>query len=407
MNIIRQTTAIWMLALSMTTAPAASADEVTDWNLAVRQLVVQSGANTPQANRTMAIVHTAIFLAANAVSQQYSVAESLAVQADAGTSIEAAVASAARNTLLALLPGQQAGIADVFDTAVNQLDSSDRLENGFRVGERAAQIVLNMRKNDGHAAAERYRPVTTSGQYVPTTIPAVPQWPSRQPWLMTSPDQFLPNPPPLLTSEQYATDLNEVRRLGAVNSVFRTREQTQVAKFWEATLPPVYHGVVHCVANLPGRSVTQNARLYAAVTRAIDDAMIAVFSAKYHFGFWRPITAIRNADIDGNTSTERDPEWLSFIATPMHPEYPCAHCVVAGTVGAVLKAEIGTGRTPLLSTQSDTAEGVTRTWRSIDGFVAEVSNARIYDGVHYRFSTIAGTAMGMLIGQQAAEEYLN
>jgi hypothetical protein len=138
----------------------------------------------------------------------------------------------------------------------------------------------------------------------------------------------------------------------------------------------------------------------------MDDALIAVFDAKYHYGFWRPITAIRNGDIDGNDTTERDPSWEPLIDTPMHPEYPCAHCIVAAALGAVLQAEIGTGPTPKLTTTSPTAPGLVRSWNRIEDFVQEVANARIYDGVHYRNSTGIGSAMGKKIGELAAEKRL-
>jgi hypothetical protein len=178
-----------------------------------------------------------------------------------------------------------------------------------------------------------------------------------------------------------------------------------MARFWEATLPPIYHGVVHSIATQAGRTLTQNARLFAVVTQASDDALIAVFDAKYHYGFWRPITAIRNGDIDGNKHTDLDAGWTPYISTPMHPEYPCAHCVVAGAVGAILKAEVGSDPMPLLTTSSVTANGATRSWSSVDDFVQEVSNARIYDGVHYRTSTEVGSSMGIKIGKLAIEKH--
>src|SRR4029434_7405720 len=181
-------------------------------------------------------------------------------------------------------------------------------------------------------------------------IPVVSQWPQRKPWLMTSPAQFRPGPPPALTSAVWARDYNEIKAIGGKNSTRRTDEQTAIARFWEATMPPIYHGVVRSVATMAGREVTQNARLFAAVTQASDDALIAVMDAKYHYNFWRPVTAIRNGDIDGNDATERDPSWAPFIDTPMHPEYPCAHCIVSGTVGTVLQGEIGTGPMAALTT---------------------------------------------------------
>ncbi|HZV38306.1 MAG TPA: vanadium-dependent haloperoxidase, partial [Pseudoxanthomonas sp.] len=251
-----------------------------------------------------------------------------------------------------------------------------------------------------------YRPQTAAGIYVPTALPAVSQWPGRKPWLMANAAQFRPGPPPTLASETWVRDYDEIKAMGAKNSTRRSTEQTAVARFWEATLPPIYYGVVRSVADMPGRDVTRNARLYATVAQAMDDALIAVFDAKYHYGFWRPITAIRNGDNDGNGTTERDASWVPFIDTPMHPEYPCAHCIVASAVGTVLKAELGDTPAPTLTTTSHTAGDAARSWSSIDAFVDEVSNARIWDGVHFRTSTEVGKAMGRQVGGLAAQRYL-
>jgi len=162
---------------------------------------------------------------------------------------------------------------------------------------------------------------------------------------------------------------------------------------------------VHSVTGAPGRQATQNARLLAAVAQAMDDAMIAVFDAKYHYNFWRPATAIRNGDIDGNDATARDASWTPLIDAPMHPEYPSAHGILAGAVGTVLKAELAGGPVPVLSTTSPTAKGITRRWTDIDAFVREVGNARVYEGIHYRTSTDIGTAMGRQIGELAMKRY--
>jgi hypothetical protein len=223
---------------------------------------------------------------------------------------------------------------------------------------------------------------------------------------MASPDQFRPGPPPRLDSEVWTRDFVEVKELGGKSSARRTAEQTEMARFWEATLPAIYHGVVRSIASVPGREVTQNARLFAAVTQASDDALIAVFDAKYHYAFWRPITAIRNGDLDGNDATERDPSWTPFIDTPMHPEYPCAHCIVSSAVATVLRAELGDGPTPTLTTTSPTAGGASRSWSKIDDFVREVSEARICDGVHFRHSTEVGVAMGRRVGELAVAKVL-
>ena len=137
-------------------------------------------------------------------------------------------------------------------------------------------------------------------------------------------------------------------------------------------------------------------------TTPAEAMCISVFDAKYHYNFWRPVTAIRNADVDGNDATARDTSWTPFIDTPMHPEYPCAHCILAATVGTVIKADVGGGPLPVLSTTSPTGKGATRRWANGDALMQEVANARIYDGVHYRNSTEVGLAMGRRIGELAA-----
>jgi hypothetical protein len=220
---------------------------------------------------------------------------------------------------------------------------------------------------------------------------------------MSRGDQFRPGPPPALTSDTWARDYNEIKAVGGRNSTQRTAEQTAIAKFWEATAPAVYWPVARSVAAMPGRDVTDNARLFALAAMAMDDALIAVFDAKYAYNFWRPVTAIRNGDLDGNDATERDAGWTPFISTPMHPEYPCAHCIVSSSLGAVLAAEVGAGAAPRLSSVSSTADGAVRTWASVDDFTKEVALARIYDGVHYRYSTEVGSAMGKKIGELAAK----
>lgn len=193
--------------------------------------------------------------------------------------------------------------------------------------------------------------------------------------------------------------------LGRSDSQTRTAEQTAIAHFWEEVMPPIYHGVVRSITMQPDREITQNARLFAAVTQAVDDGLIAVFDAKYHYAFWRPVTAIRNGDIDGNEATASDDSWTPLIETPMHPEYPCAHCIVSAAVGTVLQAEIGENATPVLTTVSQAAGNRSRSWQSLDEFMQEVVNARIYDGVHYRNSGEVGSQMGRQVAQLAIKKY--
>jgi len=399
----------WMLLpialASLLAGPTAVADVITDWNVTAADMTVAAGQGPPPANRTLAMVQTAVYEAVNAITKRYP-PDRVTPNASPDASVAAAVAAANRAMLSRLLPSQQATIDKAYGLALAAIADGPAKTAGISVGEQAAAAVLAWRADDGAGASERYRPATTAGAYVPTTMPAASQWAQRKPWVMTSCDQFRPGPPPALASELWARDYNEIKAVGAKNSTTRTPAQTEIARFWEATAPTIYYPVVRSVANMPGREVTQNARLLAVIGEAVDDAFIAVWDGKYFYNFWRPVTAIRNGDIDGNDATERDAGWLPFIDTPMHPEYPCAHCIVSGAVGAVLAAEIGTGPTPTLSTTSPTAPGVVHSWAKIDDFVLEVANARIYDGVHYRNSTEVGTAMGKKIGALTAANAL-
>lgn len=397
--------ALLITAASLFTSSTVMADAVTDWNRTAGNIVVNAGMGPLPADRALAITSTAVYEAVNAITKRYP-ASSLRLEVAPGASTDAAIAAANRTVLTELVPVQQTVIATAYQAALANIPDSTSKAGGIAVGEEAAKAILAMRADDGFAAGENYRPHTSAGVYVPTVIPEAPHWARIKPWLMTGPTQFRPAPPPSLASELWARDYNEVKALGGKNSTRRTAAQTDIAHFWEEVMPPIYHGIVRSVADAPGREITQNARLFAAVTQATNDALVAVFDAKYHYNFWRPVTAIRNADIDGNDATERDPSWVPFIDTPMHPEYPCAHCIISGAVGAVLQAEIGTGLTPTLTTVSKAAGGVARSWKTIDDFTQEVANARIYDGVHYRNSGEIGTTMGKQIGELAVTRYL-
>jgi hypothetical protein len=353
----------------------------------------------------VAAVQTAVYDAVNAITKRYPSARG-PLQVASGASIEAAVAAANRAMLSALVPVQQATIDKAYQAAVAPLPEGPAKTAGIAVGEQAATAILALCAGDGFDTPESYRPHTSPGVYVPTLLPDLAHWPGRKPWLLTRADQFRLGPPPSLTSAVWARDYNEIKALGAKQSTQRTAEQTAIARFWEARVPTIYLPVVLSVATAPGREITQNARLLAVATQAMDDALIAVADAKYHYNFWRPITAIRNGDSDGNDATEREATWVPFIDTPMHPEYPCAHCILSATVATVLHAEVGGGTMPTLRATSPTAAGMERSWTTIEAFMDEVAHACIYDGVHYRTSTEVGTAMGKKVGEWAAAKSL-
>ncbi|HSI61442.1 MAG TPA: vanadium-dependent haloperoxidase [Ideonella sp.] len=371
------------------TSPLARADAITDWNQTSGAIIAEAKIGTPPAMRIMALVQTAARDAVEAAQQR-------------NASAEAAIAAAHRVSLTRLLPAQQASIDAAHQAALASIADGAAKSAGAAVGEAAANAVLAARADDV-IAPEAYRPHATAGAYVPTAAVAVPQWSQRKPWLLASAAQVRPAAPPSLASDVWARDFNEIKEFGGRNSVRRSAEHTEAARFWDYSLPAIYHGVVRSAALGPNRDLAANARLFATVAQAMDDAMIAVFDAKYHYNFWRPVTAIRNADQDGNDSTQREANWASLIDAPMHPEYPSGHSILAATVATVLKAEAKGDALPVLSTSSPTAKGATRRWASLDEFVREVSDARVHGGIHFRSATDAGEAMGKRIGELAVQ----
>ena len=391
------TSAALLALMVLAGASFAVADVVTDANAKAAEIASKLP-GTPPAVRTMAIVQVSVFDSVNAITGRYP-AFRAQIKAPSGASVDAAVLAATRTALSKLVPAQQAAIDNDFNALLKAVPDGPAKTDGMTVGEQVATMVVALCAEDGATAPNTYRPYTTPGVYVPTVFPAVPHWGKRKTWVLTSADQFRPGPPPALTSDTWKRHFEEIKAIGGKDSTRRTPEQTAIAKFWEATAPAVYWPVARSVANVPGRDVVENARLLATAGVAMDDALITIFDAKYTYNFWRPVTAIRNAEGDA-----RDPNWLPFIDTPMHPEYPCAHCVVSGALGAVLTAELGNGPVPTLTSTSYTANGATRTWKKVSDWSEEVATARIYDGVHYRNSTVVGSSMGQKVGELAVKK---
>jgi PAP2 superfamily protein len=382
----------------------ATADVVTEWNEIAVATAAAGKHLASDASRTTALVHAAVFDAVNAIERRYRPYRTT-VRGPAGASAEAAAATAARTVLLGLYPDQQASIEQAYRTSLARLDEAPARAEGIAVGEKVAAELLTFRASDGAGARNTYRPVTSPGAYVVTTLPVSSHWGGVTPWLLERASQFRPGPPPALTSPEWARDCQEVKDLGGKRSVSRTAEQTDIARFWMVVGPASWDPVLRAVARTPGRTLAQNARLFALAEMAAADAYIAVFDAKYTYNFWRPITAIRNGDMHGGDVALRVPDWEPLVDTPLHPEYPCAHCITSAAIAAVLEAELG-AQFPEISMTSPTAPGVVRRWDSATAFTDEVSAARIYGGIHYRTSALVGQAMGRQIGELAVGQYL-
>ncbi len=393
----------WLLLAAFLTSPVsvASANVVADWDEKAVAFI-QPRMVPPVAYRAIAIVHIAMFDAVNSIEPVYRPYYAQ-LPATRETSKEAAAAAAAGTVLIKLLPEAASDIQVALKSYLAAIPEGDAKSGGIKLGEAVAAKTLEARANDGSSAADAYRPVTTAGVYIPTALTVAPQWPDLMPFAMTSPSQFRPKPPIALESEQWGKDYNEIKELGAKNSSKRTARQTEDARFWLLTGPLSTHPLHRQIALRKEMSVIDSARFMTVVTAAEADAMIAVLDAKYKYAFWRPITAIRNGDIDGNAATERDATWLPIDNTPMHPEYPCAHCIVSSAVASAVEAMLGTADIPEVTMTSPTAPGVTHRWTNLNAYADEVAVARIAAGFHYRFSTVVGQDMGRQIGLHAVK----
>ena len=375
---------------------AACADTIMDWNAKADAIAAEKQILPAPHSRALAMLHIAMFEAVNAVEHRYAPYK-LTLSADRSTSKEAAAAAAAYDVLLAIYPDQKTRLDEALTASLSGIADPESRSKGIELGKQAAAGVLALRANDGSVAQENYRPSAKPGAYVPTIVPSFSTVGATTPWVMTSGSQFRPEPPPALDSQTWTRDLNEIREIGARNSTKRTAEQTTIGRFWFLVGARTYNPIVRQAALAKNMDVVDCARLFALTSIAGNDALVAVFDAKYHYNLWRPITAIRNADITLNTATPREESWLPLGDTPMHPEYPCAHCITSATISTVLRNIVGDDFGEF-SLTSSTAPGVTRKWTRLQDYSDEVSNARIYAGFHYRFSTEVGKEMGKKIG---------
>jgi hypothetical protein len=384
--------ALLAAALTCLAAPAV-ANVITDWDAKA----VAVAAPAPLGQRELAMVHVAMFDAVNSIERRYR-PYLVQLTAQKTTSQEAAAAAAAATVLIGLHPEAAEELKAALATYLAAIADGEAKADGIKLGEAVAAKVLQVRANDGANAADAYRPKTKPGVYVPTPITVASVWPDLAPFALTKPSQFRPQPPISLESKEWAADFNELKAYGGKTSTKRSTQQTETARFWLMVGAPAYHPLPRQLVTAKQMSIIDSARFMALFAVALTDAYIAVFDAKYHYEFWRPITAIRNGDISGNPATELDATWQPIDNTPMHPEYPCAHCIQSGAAAAVIESVLGSADIPEVSVTSSTAPGVTHRWTNLGVFSDEISNARIWAGFHYRFSTRVGTDMGRQIG---------
>src|SRR4051794_31441057 len=388
---------------------AASANVITDWDekalVAVTPMASLGGTSPYMAQRIMAMVHAAMFDAVNSIERRYR-PYLVQLPTNPATSKEAAAAAAAATVLASIDEKTASEMKTALENYLSPLPEGPAKSDGAKLGEAVAASVLEARSKDGSNARDAYRPRTTPGVYVPTAITLSSMWPNMKPFVMAKSTQFRPAPPIALESKEWATDYNELKDYGGQISAGRTAQQTEIARFWLVGPPVAYHPFVRKLVIAKQMDVVDSARFMALISIGITDAIVAVLDAKYHYNFWRPITAIRNGDTDGNPATEREATWQPIANTPMHPEYPCAHCIQSGSVAGVIKAALGTAEIPEIAMTSPTAPGITHRWTNMIAFTEEIANARVWAGFHYRFSTRVGTQMGYEIGEYVVKNVM-
>jgi hypothetical protein len=399
LRLLRQIGAALILVMA---AGSAKADVITDWNDRAVAYVLARGLGPPPAERIIAMTHVAMFDAVNSIERKYQPYLTY-LPAAPSVSKEAAAAAAAGTVLAGVNPQTKAEMQALLTSYLANIPDGSAKTEGIALGEAIAARMLEARANDGSSAPDTYRPKAKPGVYVPTAATWAPQWPGVKPFTMTSSAQFRPGAPVALTSKEWTADLNEIKELGGRNSTKRSAQQTENGRFWIASGGNIYYPIVRGVHEGKKLNLIDGARFYALMATARADALISVFEAKYHYDFWRPVTAIRNADQDDNPATERDAAWAPLGDTPMHPEYPCAHCILAASMTGVVETLFGSASVPEISTTSPSLSGVTHRWTNMRAFDTEVAEARIWAGFHFRFSTVVAQDMGRKIGEHAVK----
>ena len=449
------------------TSRVAAADVVTDWNAKAVDIARTLKLGPNPASRLVAITQIAVFEAVNSVGREYEPYH--AYLAPSGpVNLDVVVAQAAHDALLALAPSKASELDYELGLTLDDIPDGPEKENGIELGSLSAGSIYVRRLNDGASASVSYPGSTDIGKWRPTPrvpefLPATggagaggagaggtgaggagaggagaggagaggagaggagagaggaatgpvnpplaasdPQWGAVTPFGLLTASQFRAAPPPLVTSAEFAAAFNEVKAIGAGTGSTRTAEQTEIAKFWAQQTHIPFNDVARTVANRNHLTIAEKARLFALLNIALADARIAAWETKYLYGYWRPITAIRSADVDGNDATEVDAAWNSLLDTPNHPEYVSGHSATGGAGAAVLAAIFGdaTG----FALHSDTLAGVTRDFDSFSAAANENAESRVYGGIHYRFSNEAGLTLGAAVASyELAHELL-
>lgn len=418
---MRRNRRVPLLALLLTLALshpvlAQSPDTILEWNRVLVASLATPGVLEPTVffTRPPALMHVAIYDALNSFDRVYTPYIDF-VNVEPGASRDAAVAQAARDTLVGMFPGQAAVYDAALATQMSRIPAA-AAASGARVGAAAARAVLDRRANDGwNRPNPPYLLPDMPGYWKPVPPQNTPagfvHYQDVTPFVIANARPFLVEPPPALTSQRYATDFNEAKAIGSATSTTRTADQTLVAQLFAAVptvtttgIPAVWQNLTRDLIRARGLNDLEAARLYALVNTTFHDALYVSMSGKYLYGFWRPVTAIRDADRDGNPDTAADPNFLALLPTPPYPSYPGNYACIASGMTTVFTQYFGRDDIPFTITWAQpSGPGVTRSYNGFRQLADEAARSRVYGGIHYTFDTTSSFGVCVPLGQYIFE----
>ena len=386
--------------LAVTVASRASVDEVVRWNQIATDASTVADTNPLTESCVFSILHLAIHAAVNAIESRYEPYLPRTSPA-ANASVDAAIASAAHTTLIALLPASKVIFDAALEETLRNVSDDSKKKAGLEVGRVAAATILAARKNDGENRTAQYIPGTKAGEYRPTPPDFAPaaltHWGSVTPFVLKSSAQFRPDDPPAVNSPRALADIEEVKAIGGSKSVTGTAEQSEIARYWYENSTRGWNRIAREVSVARQFDVWENARLFALVNLAMADGYIANFESKYHYNYWRPITAIRESG---------DSEWLSYLPTPPVPDYPSGHTVEGAAVATVMARFFNTDFVSFSMTSGAPYPGITRKFWSFSQAARENGASRILNGIHFSTAVAAGYIQGERVGEWVFEHAL-
>jgi hypothetical protein len=397
--------ALVVFACTSSLSAQSTANRVIEWNIVGSVAAANSGRG-PATFIDLTYMHIAVHDAVAAIDGKYQVFGSRPT-VESTSSPEAAAVAAAYHVLRMLYPAQQGFLDQRYADSLVTIPGGPEKQAGIDVGTAAALQFMALRAGDGRNAPGIFVPGSGPGEWVPTPpaqLPGAFPWIARmRPFAVESPSQFRADGPPRLDSPQYAEEYNEVKQMGSVASPYRTSAQTEAGLFYAEGAAGQSARAFRRLALDRALDTPDTARLFAIIYVSISDSLITTWDSKYYYAFWRPVTAIRQGDTDGNPATESDPAWTPLAVTPNFPEYVSAHSSVAAGFTEAISSFFGTKKVQI--TLDSTVTGTTRTFYRTDDLVKDVADARIYAGFHFRSACVHGSVIGKKVGRYVAKNY--